>query len=330
MSQSDNCSSYCWKCSPPHSPWPLGHRDKCVPDGAAEQDGVLQDDGQSRAQSLQRQLGNVDFIDYNPPLETESEGQKINIAFAWQITFASDIFSKLFSTLVFFDLQTCPPCGRRPKRRRICRCPSCHRSPPGNKHTQRLFNSLTWDLSLPFRSPLGFKSQHVGYLLPRADVRVDIFEHRLQGGVVSDTQVLDLDLSVLRPAIGNLRHSWDTHCPGSFCLSKLFSFNRTDWNRTKWCNHRGHQSGVIWLERLMMFCVFFFIWHSLKKEGPFVISCFILKFDIFSPVIVNFPFSPFPPTYLIVFIVYLCACSFVPYFLLSCLPCLTTKILRNC
>lgn len=67
-------------------PSPLGHRgqfrDKCVPDGAAEQDGVLQDDGQSRAQSLQRQLGNVDFINYNPPLETESEGQKINIAFA--------------------------------------------------------------------------------------------------------------------------------------------------------------------------------------------------------------------------------------------------------
>lgn len=46
-----------------------------------------------------------------------------------------------------------------------------------------------------------------GYLLPRADVRVDIFEHRLQRGVVSDAQILDLDLSLSGPAIRNLRHS---------------------------------------------------------------------------------------------------------------------------
>lgn len=39
----------------------------CLPDGAAEQDGVLQDDGESRAQRLQRQLGDVDVIDDDPP-----------------------------------------------------------------------------------------------------------------------------------------------------------------------------------------------------------------------------------------------------------------------
>lgn len=58
-----------------------------------------------------------------------------------------------------------------------------------------------------------FKSQMLfhlftqfGYLLPRADVCIDIFEHWLQRGIVSDTQILDLDLSVSGPAIRNLRH----------------------------------------------------------------------------------------------------------------------------
>lgn len=50
---------------------PGEHTDQCkssgVPDGAAEQDGVLQDDGESRAQGLQRQLGNIDVIDDDPP-----------------------------------------------------------------------------------------------------------------------------------------------------------------------------------------------------------------------------------------------------------------------
>lgn len=46
-----------------------------------------------------------------------------------------------------------------------------------------------------------------GYLLPRADVCVDIFEHRLQGGVIPDAEVLDLDLAMLRPAVRNLRYS---------------------------------------------------------------------------------------------------------------------------
>lgn len=36
---------------------------------------------------------------------------------------------------------------------------------------------------------------------------VDIFEHGLQRGIVSDAQVLDLDLTVLGPTVGDLRHS---------------------------------------------------------------------------------------------------------------------------
>lgn len=43
-----------------------------VPDGAAEQDGVLEDDGQARPEGLQRQLGDVDVINYNPPCERKS------------------------------------------------------------------------------------------------------------------------------------------------------------------------------------------------------------------------------------------------------------------
>lgn len=37
-----------------------------VPDGATEQDRVLEDDGQPRSESLQRQLGDVDVINHNP------------------------------------------------------------------------------------------------------------------------------------------------------------------------------------------------------------------------------------------------------------------------
>lgn len=43
-----------------------------VPDGAAEQDGVLEDDGQARPEGLQRQLGDVNVINYNPPCERKS------------------------------------------------------------------------------------------------------------------------------------------------------------------------------------------------------------------------------------------------------------------
>ena len=43
-----------------------------VPDGAAEQDGVLEDDGQARPERLQRQLGDVDVVDYNPAYQGRS------------------------------------------------------------------------------------------------------------------------------------------------------------------------------------------------------------------------------------------------------------------
>ena len=40
----------------------------CVlPDGATEQKGVLQDDGEARAQGLQGQLGDVNVVDQDPP-----------------------------------------------------------------------------------------------------------------------------------------------------------------------------------------------------------------------------------------------------------------------
>lgn len=48
------------------------------------------------------------------------------------------------------------------------------------------------------------------YLLTRADMCVDIFEHRLQCGVITNAQILYLDLSLSGPAVRNLRHSWDT------------------------------------------------------------------------------------------------------------------------
>lgn len=43
-----------------------------IPDGAAEQDGVLQYDGQARPEGLQRQFGDVNVIDDNPPCERKS------------------------------------------------------------------------------------------------------------------------------------------------------------------------------------------------------------------------------------------------------------------
>lgn len=45
------------------------------------------------------------------------------------------------------------------------------------------------------------------YLLTRADMCVDIFEHRLQRGVITNAQILYLDLSLSGPAVRNLRHS---------------------------------------------------------------------------------------------------------------------------
>lgn len=44
------------------------------PDGAAEEDGVLQDDGEARAQGVQRQFGDVDAIDDDAPcMQTVSQ-----------------------------------------------------------------------------------------------------------------------------------------------------------------------------------------------------------------------------------------------------------------
>lgn len=45
------------------------------------------------------------------------------------------------------------------------------------------------------------------YLLTRADMCVDIFEHRLQRGVITNAQILYLDLSLSGPAVRNLRRS---------------------------------------------------------------------------------------------------------------------------
>lgn len=45
----------------------------------------------------------------------------------------------------------------------------------------------------------------VNYLLSWFDVGVDVFEHRFEHGVVAHTQVLDLDLTVMRPVLGHLR-----------------------------------------------------------------------------------------------------------------------------
>lgn len=96
--------------------------------------------------------------------------------------------------------QTCPPCGRRPRRKRICRCLSCHRSPPDNKEV-----CVTDILGNKFTPCSAFNT--ICYLLPRTDVCIDIFEHRLQCGIISDTQILDLDLSMSGPTIWDLRHA---------------------------------------------------------------------------------------------------------------------------
>ncbi len=37
------------------------------------------------------------------------------------------------------------------------------------------------------------------YLLPRVDVCIDVFEDGFEHGVITDTQIMDLYLSMLRP-----------------------------------------------------------------------------------------------------------------------------------
>lgn len=54
--------------------------------------------------------------------------------------------------------QTCPPCEKRPGRKRICRCLSCHRSPPDNKQV-----CVTYILNNKFTSCSAFNT-----LLPSA------------------------------------------------------------------------------------------------------------------------------------------------------------------
>ena len=46
------------------------------------------------------------------------------------------------------------------------------------------------------------------YLLSRGDEGIDVLQHRLQGAVVAHTQVLDLDLALVRPVLGNQRWCW--------------------------------------------------------------------------------------------------------------------------
>lgn len=43
------------------------------------------------------------------------------------------------------------------------------------------------------------------YLLSWADVGIDLFEDRLQGAVVPHAQILDLNLTPMRPTLRNLR-----------------------------------------------------------------------------------------------------------------------------
>lgn len=67
------------------------------------------------------------------------------------------------------------------------------------------------------------------YLLSGADVCVDVFQHRLQRGIVSDAQVLDLDLSLSGPALRYLRHSWERHTNVMIWLC----LNMFTWHLTK-------------------------------------------------------------------------------------------------
>lgn len=52
-----------------------------VPDGATEQEGVLKDDGQPGPEGLQRQLGDVDVVNHNPPCETRKTKVLVSFLF---------------------------------------------------------------------------------------------------------------------------------------------------------------------------------------------------------------------------------------------------------
>lgn len=47
------------------------------------------------------------------------------------------------------------------------------------------------------------------YLLAGVDVGIDVLEDRLERGVVANTQILDLNLSMLGPVSRHLRNIWN-------------------------------------------------------------------------------------------------------------------------
>lgn len=51
-----------------------------VPNGAAEQDGVLEDDGQARSEGLQRQLSDVDVVNHNPPCKKKKMKNYVSVS----------------------------------------------------------------------------------------------------------------------------------------------------------------------------------------------------------------------------------------------------------
>lgn len=61
------------------------------------------------------------------------------------------------------------------------------------------------------RLTVALRHRAVTYLLSRVDVGINVFEDRLQKGVVTDTQILDLYLSMLGPVLGDLGGIWKEH-----------------------------------------------------------------------------------------------------------------------
>ena len=62
-----------------------------------------------------------------------------------------------------------------------------------------------------FHLTVALRHRAVTYLLSGVDVGINVFEDRLQKGVVTDTQILDLYLSVLGPVLGDLGGIWKQH-----------------------------------------------------------------------------------------------------------------------
>lgn len=62
-----------------------------------------------------------------------------------------------------------------------------------------------WRWFLRLHEASGPSRLPVNYLLSWCDVGVDVFEHRLEHGIVAHAQVLDLDLTTLGPVVRHLR-----------------------------------------------------------------------------------------------------------------------------